>query len=313
MGTLGLGSAYINSKKAHHGLFAHTDWSYLHRDLRAAIRDRRNVFPEGFPRPRSGGKGLCRIHAHDGRRRVLPRNREASTEQYRRRDSNFLSNRNRMADRQAQRRGNQSLRLGCALDSFGARYPHLDERYKSRAQRSDFTRRSACRNDLLYGFCDAAGCRGRPSHAGGRRCSWSKAHRAASLAYVLWAVHRSSVFFPGPLEPPIEIAFGSGVRATPAAGSIQYGVVFHSHHTPTDYADVLVGPSALHKRIPGLTTRCIRKAGSYTVAGGWPISSSTITTPPRLAFLRWRGSSRHVRDPDPLRARADDHARRRIL
>jgi len=39
----------------------------------------------------------------------VPRNREASTEQYWRRDSNFLSDRNGMADRQAQRWGNQSL------------------------------------------------------------------------------------------------------------------------------------------------------------------------------------------------------------
>src|SRR6266851_704346 len=56
------------------------------------------------------------------------------------------------------------------------------------------------RNDLFHGFGDAAGCRGGRSHAGARRCPWSKAHRAASLAHVLWAVHRSRVFFPGALR-----------------------------------------------------------------------------------------------------------------
>jgi len=45
----------------------------------------------------------------------------------------LLSDRNCMADCQAQRWENRSLRLGCALDSFSARYRHLDERYKSRA------------------------------------------------------------------------------------------------------------------------------------------------------------------------------------
>ena len=40
---------------------------------------------------------------------------------------NLLSDRNGMADLQAQRRGNEPFGLGCALDSFGARYPHLDE------------------------------------------------------------------------------------------------------------------------------------------------------------------------------------------
>src|SRR5579864_9511453 len=33
----------------------------------------------------------------------------------------------------ARRRDGETSRLDCALDSFGARYPHLDERYKNRA------------------------------------------------------------------------------------------------------------------------------------------------------------------------------------
>ena len=114
-------------------LFAHTDCSYLCGDLWVALGNRCNVFPERFPPSCAGGKNLCRIHAHHGRPRCIPSNREASTEQHRRWDSNRLSHRNRMADRQAQRRGNQSFRLGCAPDSFDARYPHLDEWSESRA------------------------------------------------------------------------------------------------------------------------------------------------------------------------------------
>ena len=96
--------------------------------------------------------------------------------------------------------------------------------------------------------------RGRRSHAAARRRFWSKAHRPASLAHVLWAVHRGRVIFHGTLEPPTEIAFGSGARATPAPGSIQHGVVFNSQYTPTDFADFLASPSALHKRIQGGNT-----------------------------------------------------------
>src|SRR5580658_5352341 len=265
-GTPGFGSAYIISRKARHALFAHTDWSYLRRKLGVAVRDRGNVLPEGFRPPCAGGKDLCGIHADNGRRRGIPRNHEASTEQCRGRDSNVLSDWNWMADRQAQRRGNQWFRLGCASDSFDARDSHLDEWDKNRAKRSWFTGRSSRRDDLLYGFCDAARCRGRHSHAGGCRCCWSKAHRAASLAHVLWAVHRGGVFFPGTLEPPIEIAFGSGARTTSAPGSIQHDVVFNSQHSPTDYADFLASPSALPKCVQGLNATCGRTPGSNAIA-----------------------------------------------
>jgi len=54
-----------------------------------------------------GGQDLCRIHAHHGCRRSVACNRKASIQQHRRRDSNLLSDRNRMADCQAQRRGNE--------------------------------------------------------------------------------------------------------------------------------------------------------------------------------------------------------------
>ena len=50
--------------------------------------------------------------------------------------------------------------------------------------------------------------------------SWSKAHRTASLAHVLWPVHRGRLFFPGALKPPAEIVFSSGARATSASGFI---------------------------------------------------------------------------------------------
>src|ERR1700730_14943070 len=125
-----------------------------------------------------------------------------------------------MVDRQPQRRGNESFRLGCAPDSVGSRYPHLDAWSRSRAQRSEFTRWGSRRNDLLHGFRDAAGRRGGRSHAGTARDSWSKAHRTASLAYVLWPFHRGRVFFSGALKPPAEIVFGSGARATSARGFI---------------------------------------------------------------------------------------------
>jgi len=71
---------------------------------------------------------------------------------------------------------------------------------------------------FFHGFRVFACCGGGRSHAGARRCSWSKAHRAASLAHVLWAVHRSRLFFPGTLKPPAEIAFavGLGQHLSPA-------------------------------------------------------------------------------------------------
>ena len=103
-GTLGLGSAYIISKKARRALFAHTDWSNLRRDLRVAVRGRGNVFPEGFPRHVLAGKVFV----------------------------------------------------------------------------------------------------------------------ASMLTMAVAAVYRSRVFFLGTLEPPIEIAFGGGARATPVPGSIQH-------------------------------------------------------------------------------------------
>src|SRR6266403_1551480 len=151
----------------------------------------------------------------------------------------------------ARRRDGETSRLDwvCATDSLDARYPQLGEWCSSRAQRSELTRRSSCRNDLFHGFGDVAGSRGGRSHAGARRGSRSKAHCAASLADVLWAVHRRRVLFPGTLKPPPEIAFGSGARATSIPGFIQHRFVFGSHHTATDFADFLASPSTLHKCI----------------------------------------------------------------
>ena len=53
-------------------------------------------------------------------------------------------------------------------------------------------------------------------------------------------------FFHGTLEPPLEIAFGSGARTTLAPGSIRHDVVFNSQHTPTGFANFLVTASSLH-------------------------------------------------------------------
>src|SRR5271165_7003658 len=60
-------------------------------------------FRKGSPRHALAGKIF---DAHYGRGSSVPCNREASTEQHRRRDTNLLSHRNGMADRQAPRRGN---------------------------------------------------------------------------------------------------------------------------------------------------------------------------------------------------------------
>jgi hypothetical protein len=95
----------------------------------------------------------------------------------------------------------------------------------------------------------SAGCPGGHSHAGARRCSWNKAHRAAPLAHVLWAVHCGRIFFPRTLEPATEIAFGRGARETPVPSFIQHKLVFDSHHTSTDFADFLAHTDSLHKRI----------------------------------------------------------------
>jgi len=72
----GSGPRIYSPRRQRHALFAHTDWSYLRRQLRVALRDRGNVFPERFPPPCPGGKGFCRIHAHNGRRRGVPRNHQ---------------------------------------------------------------------------------------------------------------------------------------------------------------------------------------------------------------------------------------------
>jgi hypothetical protein len=82
--------------------------------------------------------------------------------------------------------------------------------------------RSSCRNDLFHGFDNVTG-RGRGySHAGAWRCFWNKAHRAASLAHVLWVVHRSRVFLHGTLEPPAEAALHSGHWPASIPGFIQH-------------------------------------------------------------------------------------------
>ena len=163
--------------------------------------------------------------------------------------------------------GDQSFRLDCAPDSCDARSPHLDEWSESRAQRSHFTRRSSGRNDLFHGFRDAAGRRGGRSHACARRCFWSQAHRAPSLAHVLRPIHRGRIFFPGPVKPPAEIAFGTRARATFIPGSIQHAVVFNSQRPPTGYADFLANPSSLQKCLPAIDTTRIRKSGFNAIVG----------------------------------------------
>jgi hypothetical protein len=82
-----------------------------------------------------------------------------------------------------------------------------------------------------------------------RRCIWNKAHRAASVADVLWAVYCSGVFFLRRGKPPTEIAFDSGDRKIFIPGCIQHTFIFGSHHSSAGFADFLAHPRALHKRI----------------------------------------------------------------
>ncbi len=95
----------------------------------------------------------------------------------------------------------------------------------------------------------SAGSGGGRSHAGARRRCWCQAHLAASLAHVLWAVHCIRIFFLRRVKPPTEIAFDSGGPKISIPGFIQHNLVFNSHHTSTDFADFLAGPSPLHKCI----------------------------------------------------------------
>jgi hypothetical protein len=115
-------------------------------------------------------------------------------------------------------------------------------------------------DDVFHGLGDAAGRGGGGSHAGTRRCFWTKAHRAASLAHVLWAVHRSRVFFPGTLKPSAAIAFDSGARKASIPAFIQHRSLFNSQHTSPDFADFLASPSSLQKYVHGkFDTSFVRK------------------------------------------------------
>jgi hypothetical protein len=70
--------------------------------------------------------------AHHGRPGSVPCNCEASAEQHWRRVLTFYLIGTGLAYRPTPGRGNESCRLGCAADYFGARYTHLDEWSKSR-------------------------------------------------------------------------------------------------------------------------------------------------------------------------------------
>jgi uncharacterized membrane protein len=103
----------------------------------------------------------------------------------------------------------------------------------------------------FHGFRVSACRRGGCSHVGGWRYFWNKAHRAAPVAHVFWPVHRSRFVFPGTLKPSAEIALGSGARKTLIPNLIQHKLVSSSHDTSVDFADFLVSPSSIQKRILG--------------------------------------------------------------
>jgi len=59
--------------------------------------------------------------------------------------------------------------------------------------------------------------------------------------------------------------------------------------------------------------RCFGLSSSRSMSWAQPTSSWITTTPFNLTCLRCRGNWRHLRDPDYLRALADDHARSCVL
>lgn len=69
-------------------------------------------FRKGSPPPCPGRKGVRSIDADHGCRRGVPGNREASTKQHRRRNHNLLSDRNGVADCEAQRGRNEPYGIG---------------------------------------------------------------------------------------------------------------------------------------------------------------------------------------------------------
>jgi hypothetical protein len=86
---------------------------------------------------------------------------------------------------------------GYASDSFVCRYWPLDLWFTSGASPGEINRWSSRRDVLFHGFRDAAGCRRGHSYAAAWRRLWRQAHRAPSLAHVLWPFHSHGILFPG--------------------------------------------------------------------------------------------------------------------
>jgi hypothetical protein len=95
------------------------------------------------------------------------------------------------------RDGETSLFDWGAPGSFVCRYRPLDLWFTSSASPGEVHRWSSRWDALFHGFCDAAGSRWGHSHARARRRLRSKAHRAPSLAHVLWPFRRHRILFPG--------------------------------------------------------------------------------------------------------------------
>src|SRR2546425_2557994 len=108
-------STYISPRRVD-VLFAHTACSYLWWSPGVVVRDRCNVFPQRFPPPCAGGKGLCCIHAHPGCSRGVPGDPEAPDAECCGGVADLLFYYNGMGDYQAQRRGNEPVLFGCATD-----------------------------------------------------------------------------------------------------------------------------------------------------------------------------------------------------
>src|SRR5262249_43765356 len=102
------------AKRRKNVVVTYIDSSYLCRGSGFGLWRRSNVFSQRFTLASRGRKRVRRIHALHGHSRRVPGVRETPNEQCLRRLSDLLFGGDRVADRQARRRGNAHLRLGRA-------------------------------------------------------------------------------------------------------------------------------------------------------------------------------------------------------
>ena len=84
-------------------------------------------------------------------------------------------------------------------------------------------------------------------HACPRRSCGQQAHRATSLANVLWAVYRHRVLFPGTSQPPTETTFDVGASPPSVPDRATRRSAFVLGCAPAAFPGLLAGPSSLHE------------------------------------------------------------------